>query len=160
MTYNPDIHHRRSIRLRGFDYSQAGLYFVTICCDERKHRFGSIEDGEMIMNEYGIIAYNEWWGLTERFDQVDMDIFQIMPNHIHGIIAIGVGVGASLADALLLFGRMPFGLRTDAQIRARAGARERGQGRALPLQIWVILWVPINHWWRMKRCRNTVWNHG
>ena len=50
MKYNPAIHHRRSIRLRGFDYSQAGLYFVTICCDERKHRFGSsIEDGEMIM---------------------------------------------------------------------------------------------------------------
>ncbi len=111
MRYNPDIHHRRSIRLKGYDYSQAGLYFVTICCDGRQHRFGSIEDGKMITNEYGTIAHNEWWNLAERFESVEMDVFQIMPNHIHGIIAIGTDVGASLADA-------PIG--ADAPIRAGA----------------------------------------
>lgn len=97
MTYNPNIHHRRSIRLKEHDYSQVGLYFVTICCDGRKHRFGRVEDGEMLMNEYGTIAHNEWLDLAERFESVDMDVFQIMPNHIHGIMAIVVG--APLADA-------------------------------------------------------------
>ena len=56
--YNPYIHHRRSIRLKGFDYSQEGFYFITICCENRKHRFGEIENGEMILNECGQILTN------------------------------------------------------------------------------------------------------
>jgi len=103
MKYNPDIHHRRCIRLKDYDYSQAGLYFVTLCCDERKCRFGRIENGEMIMNEYGVIAHNEWINLTERFVQIEMDVFQIMPNHIHGIISIRAGAiraGASPAPTV------------------------------------------------------------
>ena len=66
-TYNPQIHHRRSIRLKGYDYSQVGLYFITICCKDRKYRFGKIENDKMILNEYGTIAYDEWIKLTERF---------------------------------------------------------------------------------------------
>ena len=66
-TYNPQIHHRRSIRLKGYDYSQEGLYFITICCKDRKYRFGKIENDKMILNEYGTIAYDEWIKLTERF---------------------------------------------------------------------------------------------
>ena len=58
--YNPDIHHRRSIRLKGYDYAQAGLYFITICCEDKICLFGHIENGEMILNEYGEIAFNEW----------------------------------------------------------------------------------------------------
>ena len=57
--FNPAIHHRRSIRLKGYDYSQNGLYFITICCQNRICRFGHIENKEMILNEYGEIAYNE-----------------------------------------------------------------------------------------------------
>jgi REP element-mobilizing transposase RayT len=94
--YNPNIHHRRSIRLKGYDYAQAGLYFITICCDDRKYRFGKIENGEVVLNELGIIAYNEWLKLSERFTNFELDVFQIMPNHIHGIIAL---VGATLAVA-------------------------------------------------------------
>ena len=56
MKYNPDIHHRRSIRLIGYDYSQAGLYFITICCNERIHHFGEITDGIMKINDAGKIA--------------------------------------------------------------------------------------------------------
>ena len=64
MTYNPIIHHRRSIRLKGYDYSQAGAYFITICCQDRDvSTFGEIVDGKMILNDYGNIAYNEWSGL-------------------------------------------------------------------------------------------------
>ena len=94
--YNPNIHYRRSIRLKGYDYSQEGLYFITICCQDRFCRFGNIENNEMVFNEYGKIAYDEWMKLSERFPNMEMDKFQIMPNHIHGIIAL---VGATLAVA-------------------------------------------------------------
>lgn len=73
--YNPQIHHRRSIRLKGYDYSQAGLYFITICCQDRKCRFGKIENGEMILNEWGTVAYNEWVKLVERFKNFELDVF-------------------------------------------------------------------------------------
>jgi putative transposase len=53
MKYNLQIHHRRSIRLKGYDYSQAGVYFITICCAGRKYSFGKIENDEMILNEFG-----------------------------------------------------------------------------------------------------------
>jgi putative transposase len=96
--YNPKIHHRRSIRLKGYDYSQVGLYFITICCEDRKNRFGTIENKEMILNELGIIAYDEWAKLSERFPNFELDVFQIMPNHIHGIIFLNTEVvGATLA---------------------------------------------------------------
>jgi REP element-mobilizing transposase RayT len=99
MKYNPEIHKRRSIRLKGYDYSQAGLYFITICCENRICRFGKIENNEMILNEYGIIAYNEWVKLAERFQNFELDVFQIMPNHIHAIIALNDTVRATLAVA-------------------------------------------------------------
>ncbi len=98
MKYNPQIHHRKSIRLKGYDYSQAGAYFVTICCEHRQCRFGKIEYGKMILNEYGNIAFNEWNKLQERFLNCGFDVFQIMPNHMHGIIVLNT-VGASLAGA-------------------------------------------------------------
>ena len=97
-TYNPQIHHRRSIRLKGYDYSQVGLYFITICCKDRKYRFGKIENDKMTLNEYGTIAYNEWIKLTERFSNFELDVFQIMPNHMHAIIALN-NVGAGFTPA-------------------------------------------------------------
>jgi REP element-mobilizing transposase RayT len=100
MPYNSHIHHRRSVRLKGYDYSQEGLYFVTICCQDKICRFGKIVDGEMVLNENGKIAYDEWIKLEERYLQAAFDVFQIMPNHIHGIIAIN-DVGATLAVAPL-----------------------------------------------------------
>ena len=102
MKYNPIIHHRHSIRLKGYDYSRTGMYFVTICCQNRTCLFGQIEKGEMVLNEYGKIANDEWIKLSERYPNVLLDIFQIMPNHIHGIIALNDAdaVGAGLAPAL------------------------------------------------------------
>lgn len=98
--YNPNIHHRRSIRLKGYDYSQAGLYFITICCDNRVCRFGHIENGEMILNELGQMAFDEWCKLSERFPNFELDVFQIMPNHMHGIILLNdVTVGAGFTPA-------------------------------------------------------------
>lgn len=98
MPYNPQIHHRRSIRLKGYDYSQAGAYFITICCKDRKCSFGKIENGEMILNEFGQIAFDEWMKLPGRYSNFELDVFQIMPNHLHGIVVL---VGAGLAPAQL-----------------------------------------------------------
>lgn len=84
--YNPNIHHRRSIRLKGYDYAQAGLYFITICCQDRICRFGRVENGKMILNEYGIIARDEWLKTPEIRQNIALGAYVIMPNHIHGII--------------------------------------------------------------------------
>jgi REP element-mobilizing transposase RayT len=94
--YNPLIHHRRSIRLQGYDYSQTGLYFITICIHNRQCLFGRIENNEMQLSEFGCIAHKQWSTLNERFPHIQLDEFQIMPNHMHGIVHI---VGATLAVA-------------------------------------------------------------
>ncbi|RLJ76686.1 transposase [Pedobacter alluvionis] len=101
MKYNPLIHHRRSIRLKGYDYSKAGAYFITICCEDRINRFGKVSGDEMILNQSGTIAYNEWVNLAERFPNFELDVFQIMPNHMHGIIVLSdqTTVGATLTVA-------------------------------------------------------------
>ena len=86
--YNPKIHHRRSIRLKGYDYSQAGLYFVTICCQEKLCIFGDVKNGQMILNLYGQIAHEEWQRTEIIRNNCVLHEFIIMPNHIHGIIDI------------------------------------------------------------------------
>jgi REP element-mobilizing transposase RayT len=101
MPYNPNIHHRRSIRLKGYDYSREGAYFITICLQDRKRLLGKIVNEEMILNQFGEIAYHQWNELSNRFNHIAIDVFQIMPNHIHGIIIIieEEPVGAGFAPA-------------------------------------------------------------
>ena len=99
--YNPDAYYRRSIRLKGSNYSQSGLYFITICCHERNLRFGKIVNDEMILNEIELIAYEQWIKLAERFVNFELDVFKIIPDHIHVIISLinikcaNVGSGGS-----------------------------------------------------------------
>ena len=88
MSYIQNIHNRRSIRLKGYDYSQAGLYFITICCSNNVCLFGEVVNGEMVLNEYGTIACNEWLNTPNIRKNVELDVFVIMPNHIHGIIIL------------------------------------------------------------------------
>ncbi len=88
MANNPIKHQRRSIRLKGYDYSQAGLYFITICTQNRACLFGNVVNDEMILNEYGHIAHNEWMKTPEIRTNVELCDFVIMPNHVHGIIRI------------------------------------------------------------------------
>ncbi|WP_107788026.1 transposase [Nitrosomonas ureae] len=95
MTYNPTIHRRKSIRLQGYDYSQAGAYFITICTHDRMPLFGEIVDGVMVLNTAGQIVEKCWGAIPEHFPQVTLDEFVIMPNHVHGIITIGTNVGAN-----------------------------------------------------------------
>ena len=88
MPYNPNIRHRRSIRLKGYDYSQAGLYFITICCDNRICLFGNVVNGEMELNDAGKIADACWMGIPNHFPNVVLHEHIIMPNHIHGIVEL------------------------------------------------------------------------
>ncbi|MEI6205174.1 MAG: transposase [Desulfuromonadales bacterium] len=94
MTYNPDIHHRRSIRLKDYDYAQAGAYFVTICVWQRECLFGDIVDGEMHLNDAGRVVDTVWCELPARFSHVSLDEYVIMPNHFHAIILLNDTVGA------------------------------------------------------------------
>lgn len=86
-------HNRRSIRLKGYDYSQQGLYFITICCQNRACLFGDISNGEMVLNDAGKMISTEWLALKKRFPNIELHEYIIMPNHFHGILEI---VGASL----------------------------------------------------------------
>jgi REP element-mobilizing transposase RayT len=108
--YNPVIHRRHSIRLQGYDYTEAGAYFITICTHNRKCMFGSVGAGSkpalssgikpaqspdiqiinpMILNKYGEIVKGTWEDLVNHISGVELDAFVIMPNHVHGIIVIG-----------------------------------------------------------------------
>jgi putative transposase len=91
MPYNPNIHHRRSIRLRGYDYTQAGAYFVTICTHQRQRLFGEIVDGEMHLNLCGQVVASRWQNIPRHFPCVKLDEFVVMPDHLHGIIVIDDG---------------------------------------------------------------------
>jgi REP element-mobilizing transposase RayT len=98
--YNPEIHHRKSIRLKGYDYSQEGLYFITICTNDRKCLFGEIygfdvvwvknfqPPPEMILNDAGKIANDCWLEIPKHFTNVVLHEHIIMPNHVHGIIEL------------------------------------------------------------------------
>jgi len=104
MQYDPDKHHptgtlrsRRSIRLKGYDYAEAGAYFVTICAQNRECLFGEIVDGEMRVNDAGKVIARWWEELPHKFPSVDLDEFVVMPNHFHGIVVItDTSVGAYL----------------------------------------------------------------
>lgn len=97
--YDPQLHHRRSIRLQGYDYSQEGLYFVTICVQNRLNIFGEIIDRKMILNENGKIVENTWLDLPNHNPNIIPDVFCIMPNHFHAIIEITAPVGAGSKPA-------------------------------------------------------------
>ena len=88
MIYNPDIHHRRSIRLDGYDYSHAGAYFISIAAQGRLCLFGSVVDGELRLNDAGKMVRRVWDGMPDRFPFIDLDEFVVMPNHVHGVIFI------------------------------------------------------------------------
>ena len=90
MTYDPNKHHRRSIRLKGYDYTQPGAYFITICTQNRECLFGDVVDGEMRLDACGVIVREEWFRSAEIRREIALwpDEFVVMPNHIHGIVWI------------------------------------------------------------------------
>ncbi len=86
MPYNPKIHHRKSIRLKGYDYSQAGLYFITICVQDRACLFGDVVNGIMMLNDAGKMVEKWYFELENKFPEIRCHEMVVMPNHFHCII--------------------------------------------------------------------------
>src|SRR5262249_35164354 len=100
MTYDPKKHHRRSIRLRGHNYSDGGAYFITICVQDKQCMLGRVVDSRMTLSECGEVVHHVWETLPQRFPTLVLDAFQLMPNHLHAILVIpGTGLEPSLALA-------------------------------------------------------------
>ncbi len=97
MPFDPERRHRRSIRLKGYDYHQAGAYFVTVCTQDRACLFGEVIGGEMRLNEAGQMVHDIWNDLPSFYPGVQTDAFIVMPNHMHGIIIL---VGQAPVPAL------------------------------------------------------------
>ena len=97
--YAPERHHRRSIRLFGYDYSCEGLYFITICCHDKLCLFGEIVDGEMVTNEAGRMVDKCWLDIPNRYHNVVLHDYIVMPNHFHAVFQIDNLVGATLVVA-------------------------------------------------------------
>jgi putative transposase len=92
MTYDPTRHHRRSIRLPTYDYTQPGAYFVTICTQNRECVLGEVIQGQMVLNARGQMVESVWRQLPQHYPRVEVDAFVVMPNHVHGIVIL-VGAG-------------------------------------------------------------------
>lgn len=89
MPYDPMHHHRRSIRLLGYDYTQSGAYFITICSRDRACIFADIERGVVHLTAIGEIVGSCWEAIPDHFPPADLDAFVTMPNHLHGIVFLG-----------------------------------------------------------------------
>ena len=91
MKYDPLIHHRRSIRLPGYDYAQVGFYFVTVCSQGQQPLFGQVVEAHVELNEFGHVVSDSWGWLAENYPFVELDEWVVMPNHLHGIMVITNG---------------------------------------------------------------------
>ena len=79
---------RQRIRLRCFDYRQTAVYFVTICTERRKTTLGSIQGGSMQLSSLGHLAASLWKSIPEHAPNASLDLFVVMPNHIHGLLCL------------------------------------------------------------------------
>jgi len=86
MRYDRFKHHRRSIRMKGWDYTRPGVFYVTICTKGQICLFGEVTDGRMHMNNFGRIVEDAWNALEFNYVYVRLDEYKIMPNHFHGIV--------------------------------------------------------------------------
>jgi len=120
MKYDPNIHNRKSIRLRGYDYSQEGAYFITICT----------KDKELYFERYPSLKKNvarQWNKIPERYANVILDKFVIMPNHIHGIIIVGATLAVAQCENV--------GVIHAVTQHNKAGARHRAGARPAPTMV-------------------------
>jgi putative transposase len=126
--YKSQKHHRRSIRLKGYDYSQTGAYFVTICSYNRESIFGEIVDGEAILSRYGRIVLTDWQNLAKRHPHIELGAFTVMPNHVHGIVVMKdtpVGADSKLVSGTARQSSLPEIVRGFKTFSARRVNRAR-----------------------------------
>jgi putative transposase len=88
MKYDPNIHHRRSIRLANYDYSSPGAYFITLCTCRHEQVFGEIVAGRMLQNHAGFMVERWWLEIEKKFLSAKIDSYVVMPNHFHGAVVI------------------------------------------------------------------------
>ena len=86
--FDPKLHHRHSVRLKGWDYREAGRYVVTVCTHEKSCLFSQIKEGKIELTELGKIVHDEWTNAARIRADVRLDEFIIMPNHLHGILIL------------------------------------------------------------------------
>jgi len=142
MKYDPAKHHRRSIRLQGYDYATPGAYFVTLCIQNRECLLGEIRaEGELHLNDAGRMATECWSAIPTHFPHATMDTFIVMPNHIHGVIILGVGAKHSRSPAnaspLPANGTQPGSLAALVQNFKSVSTRKINAQRAIPgIPVW------------------------
>jgi putative transposase len=137
MPHRSKIPRRKSLRLRGHDYSQAGVYFVTIVTRQRELLFGEITTGEMRLNRRGEIAAQCWQEIPEHFPHAELDAFVVMPNHVHGIVVINdeaVEVGARHASPLPQQHRPSHGVKPGS-LSAIIGSFKSAVSRLISLEL-------------------------
>jgi putative transposase len=121
MNYNPELHHRRSIRLKEYDYSTAGAYFITICTHNREQLFGNIVARIMVLNELGHIIQLHWQKLERHHANLILDRSVIMPNHLHGIIILDSSIEDSKSISEIVGSFKTFSAREINKIRKLKG---------------------------------------
>lgn len=127
MTYHPNQHHRRSIRLKAFDYAQAGAHFVTVVTDDRACLFGRVIDGSVRLSDGGLAAQACWLAIPAHYPFVQLDAFVVMPNHVHGVIVItshGTCVGTDRDGPNVPMGADAAGPRDAGGARDRHGPND------------------------------------
>ena len=103
MNKSPILMQRKSTRLKGYEYAQSGYYFVTLCTYERRCLFGKIEDFQFIPSGIGVLATNCWEQIPKHFPHVELDLFAVMPNHLHGIVQIRDSSKQSLSTVINVY---------------------------------------------------------
>ncbi|MCK5838245.1 MAG: hypothetical protein KAG99_00290 [Bacteroidales bacterium] len=107
MTYNPNIHHRRSIRLKGYDYSKAGFYFITICVQNHECLFDNVVHNKMILNDAGDMVAKWYYELGNKYPDKKCHEMVVMPNHFHCIAENAPGTDVPIMDAQTTKNTMP-----------------------------------------------------
>jgi REP element-mobilizing transposase RayT len=103
--YDPERHHRRSIRLQGYPYTRPGIYFLTICTYRRICLFGQVHNGRLVHNRFGEVAVACWREIPVHFPHVRLDAFVVMPNHVHGLLIIPDRIPEPVPEQEERFGR-------------------------------------------------------
>jgi len=139
MSFMPEIHHRKSIRLKGYDYTQAGAYFVTICVHNRLCLFGSINESVFTPNAAGVMIQTVWKEMPINYEGIGLGAFVVMPNHIHAIINITdsfdrVGAGPRACPGESAHARELAHTRESAHTCESAHTRGEGNHGGLPLR--------------------------
>lgn len=137
---------RRSMRLKGYDYAQAGAYFITVCAHNRKCLFGEIVDGKMALNDCGDTVALCWREISNHFPHVELDEFIVMPNHLHGILIINNTVGAKN------FSPLQISITTSIQLQRYPGGTSKTIGSVIRG-----FKIGVTKWFRNKMDMGNIW---